>query len=281
MGHAVKNWFRLSSKPSSTEIACSEDGLFVGDVPLLERTTGSGNVDEWRPRNAVDLNTDLSKRFGLPIDCQNKMAGLAAVARALNRGDLAHAQMAALHLRIPAPQPLTKSAHSTKEIVELAMKLHASGMLKADWDSEKHPRWLAGTPDGVGGEFAPAGSGNASTNQSGASLMHVQLAIPVPPMDVPFPEFGPLPFEILPPPVAVPQAIPRELPRNPYPRNPKCAEEWAEAEEFCEQLRKKRKLGRGDDGRNRGFGQWMSECLKGRVSAECGGNSTDAFEVIA
>jgi hypothetical protein len=129
MGHAAKNWFRLSSKPSSTEIACSEDGLFVGDIPLLEKGAESGNTYQWRPRAVTDLNADLSKRFGLPIDCESKIAGFSAVARALNRGDLALAQMAALHLRIPTPKPLTKSVHSTKEVVELAMRLHASGML--------------------------------------------------------------------------------------------------------------------------------------------------------
>lgn len=144
MGHALNNWFRLSAKRTGSGIFCSSDGLFVGDVPLLERVRQKNGAEEWQPRRTADSNTDLDKLFGLPIECAGKIAGIAAVARALNRGDIALAQMAALHLQIPDPPLLTKSPHSPKEIVELALRLNASGMLKADWDPDKHP---AGPPE--------------------------------------------------------------------------------------------------------------------------------------
>jgi hypothetical protein len=51
----------------------------------------------------------------------------------------------------------------------LARRLRSSGMLKADWDPTQHPRWPAGSPGGIGGEFAPAGTAYddaTSTEQS-------------------------------------------------------------------------------------------------------------------
>ncbi|MGD0190859.1 MAG: hypothetical protein ABSD74_08970 [Rhizomicrobium sp.] len=270
-------WLRLSPKPNAAGIFCDQEGLFVGGVPLVERICHAGGVDQWQSRLTSELDHDLSKLFGLPVDCRQKIAGIDAVARALNRGDVAMAQIAALNLQIPDPQSLVKMSRSPREIAQLASRLRASGMLKAEWDADEHPRWPAGSADSIGGQFAPAGSGTDS-GVSGGSLIPVQLAppIPVPPLEIPFPRFGPLPSEIFPP---VPIPInPRELPRNPFPRNPKCAEEWAAAEAYCEKLRKEKKLTRGDDRRNRGFGEWMHQCLMGQVTEECGGNKIERFE---
>ena len=105
-----------------------------------------------------DLNRDLSKRYGIPIDINAKSGGLIAIARALNRGDLLYAQITTLHQQIPDPPPLTKSAQTMGDIVALAQQLRASGLLKADWDPLKHPRWPPGTPGSIGGEFAPRGT---------------------------------------------------------------------------------------------------------------------------
>lgn len=99
--------------------------------------------------------------------------------------------------------------------------------------------------------------------------------------EIPLPRLGPAPSEILPPPIAVPRTNPKDLPTNPEPHNPRCVEEWAEAREYSEILRRQKKLESGDDRRNRGFGKWMYQCILGRVSQECGGNSTSAFAPIA
>lgn len=191
-------------------------------------------------------------------------------------------QIIALHLRIPDPPSLSKSEQSVGQIINLAVRLLESGMLKADWDPGKHPRWPAGSAGGIGGEFAPVGEGTEAS-ASNSSLIPVQEVIPFPaePFEFPIPRMGSPPSEVLPPPIAIPQPNTKDLPKNPYPRNPRCVEEWAEAQEFCERLRKGKKLGGGDDRRNRGFGKWMSECIMGRVSEECGGNSTTAFAVTA
>jgi hypothetical protein len=50
-----------------------------------------------------ELNRDLSKRYGVPIEFDAKLEGLAVIARALDRGDLLLAHVATLHLQIPDP----------------------------------------------------------------------------------------------------------------------------------------------------------------------------------
>jgi hypothetical protein len=162
--------FVLSDGPG-TGISCGKNGVFAGAVPLLERIScaGPGRHDQWQPRPVSEINHDLSKCFGLPIDFNQKIGGLQTIARALSRGDIIHAQMATLHLEIPDPPTLAKAAQTLGKIIDLARRLHASGLLKADWDPAKHPRWPAGSPDGVGGEFAPAG---AASDATGGNPVH-------------------------------------------------------------------------------------------------------------
>ena len=63
-------------------VSCSADGLFVGGVPLLERTYSAGGLEQWQPRPASELNRDLGQRYGLPIDFNTRMSGLAEIGRA-------------------------------------------------------------------------------------------------------------------------------------------------------------------------------------------------------
>ena len=94
--------FGLSNQRGSG-VWCGEDGVFAGEVPLLEHCDAGSAPDQWRPRAISDLNREFSKLYGVPVEFGGKSAGLAAVARALNRGDLFHAQIATLHLQIPEP----------------------------------------------------------------------------------------------------------------------------------------------------------------------------------
>jgi hypothetical protein len=271
--------FALSGVPD-TGVFCGENGVFVGAVPLLERVCGTaqGGHHQWQSRPVSDLNRELSTRYGLSIEFGGKIDALRAVAQALGRGDIIQAQIATLHLQIPDPPALAKSIQAWDDIIDLAHRLRASGLLKADWDSAKHPRWPAGSPGGIGGEFAPAGAtadtvgadeqhtrGDSAAVQS-APVIPAQTTIPVP-FDFPIP---PLPSEILPPP-AIPDIYPRDLPQNPYPDRPECEQEWAEARSFCLRLKAQGLLGRGD---YRGMGRSVSECITGQVSEDCGGNST-------
>jgi hypothetical protein len=262
--------FELSEMPGRG-ISCGKDGPFVGEVPLLERLRGPNGSEQWQPRRMADLNRDLSKRYDLPIEFGAKIAGLAAIARALDRGDLFHAQIATLHLQIPDPPPLTKTSQTTSDIFDLARRLQSSGLLKAEWDPAKHPRWPAGSPGSIGGEFAPSGSatGDSTAGALSLPLTPAQLTIPVP-FEVP----GgiPLPSEILPPPILPPNINPLTIPRNPYPGRRKCVKEWAEATQDCLDLWADGQLGTDD---YRGMGKTLHECIMGRVSQDCGGNRLD------
>ena len=139
--------FRLSNEG----VRCDPGGLFVGGEPVLERPPAPGGGLAWTVIPADRLNRDLSARYGFPVDLATKRAGLAGVARALERGDLARAQVGALLLRFPDPPPLVKG-DSARDSATLAKQLVESGLLKADWDASKHPR--TGEPPNPGW-FAP------------------------------------------------------------------------------------------------------------------------------
>ncbi|HTW33059.1 MAG TPA: hypothetical protein VMD53_00470 [Rhizomicrobium sp.] len=147
--------FRLSSK-DGLGVRCDEDGAFVGDVALLERI---GN--EWAPRGGEELSAALSKTYGLPVDVSAKEKGLATVARALNKGDVARAQLATLFAHFPDPPSLAKRARSQDEIIKLALALDWASLLKIN--TLHYP---AKTPGGKGGQFAPK---DANTNQDAQS----------------------------------------------------------------------------------------------------------------
>jgi hypothetical protein len=155
--------FRLSSRRSDG-VSCDEGGAFVGAIPMLARTRRNGK-EEWRPRDCDDVSKELSAQYGLPIDISSKRGGLAAIAKALNEGDVVRAQVATVLLGIPRPPSVSKGAPSRQAMIELASDLRWSGLLKADWDSDKHPRWPAGAPDSQGGRFAPKGE-EAAAGQS-------------------------------------------------------------------------------------------------------------------
>jgi hypothetical protein len=131
-------------------VECDANGLRVGGVALLAR----GAKGDWRRRDEGDLNRQLSKRYGFPLDLGRKRGGIDAVAGALNNGELARAQVAALLLQLPDPP---SSADAEPDGLEkrrrLAYELADGDLLKADadWD-DKHPR--AGAPPNPGW-FAP------------------------------------------------------------------------------------------------------------------------------
>lgn len=124
-----ERWFRLSGEPGSG-VSCDEKGLFVGATPLLERTAGPDGRAEWRPRPWTGLNCDLGKAYSLPVDFGEKTGGLASVGRALDRGEIVLAQIAALLLQIPDPPALMKSEHDGSEVPGPALALQAGGLLR-------------------------------------------------------------------------------------------------------------------------------------------------------
>ncbi|MGD0763157.1 MAG: AHH domain-containing protein [Roseiarcus sp.] len=136
----LMRFFRLSEGG----VQCGEDGLFVGSTPLLLRSSRPSGGDSWVVRPSDELERDLGASYGLPIDVAAKHGGLTGVARALERGDLALAKIAAVLLQFPDPPSLAKGA-PPRGSVELAAQLFESGLLK-EWDESKHPR-LGGPPN--------------------------------------------------------------------------------------------------------------------------------------
>jgi hypothetical protein len=104
-------------------VACGGDGLFVGETALLERSGEQGSADQWRPRRLADLNSELARCYGLPVELSSRLGGLATVASALNKGDLARAQVAALHLQLPDPPSLAKGARDGDGLVVVGQPL--------------------------------------------------------------------------------------------------------------------------------------------------------------
>ncbi len=119
-------------------LACTDQGLVLGRTPLIERRHGRFVV---RDQSEIECLLSRAYRGGLPL--QRLMAGLANVAKALNSNDLCLANIAAVHLRIPALPD-----HAARQELEAADTLIKS----ADWNPALHPR--AGTPPNPGW-FAP------------------------------------------------------------------------------------------------------------------------------
>lgn len=142
--------FRLSQAGRS--ISCDMNGAFIGSIPLLKRVCTAGK-DPWEARNTRELSAELSTHFDLPIDFSSKAAGLNAIARSLNEGRVAHAQLVTLHLQFPEPPPLAKSA-APQAWIAFIHGLHSAGLLHRAWNPNQ-PRWPAGAPNSQGGEFAP------------------------------------------------------------------------------------------------------------------------------
>jgi hypothetical protein len=79
-------FFRLSERRGDG-VFCGEEGLFIGDTPLLEETRDDGERTAWRPRSQSELESQLGKSYGVGVDFGAKMSGAATIARALTDGD--------------------------------------------------------------------------------------------------------------------------------------------------------------------------------------------------
>ena len=165
--------FRLSEEG----VRCGEDEFLIGSAPMLVRGPRAGGGQGWMARPNEELSCELSACYGLPIDIASKSDGLAGVARALDRGEIALAQIAAVLLGFPDPPSLAKDAPARRSF-ELATQLLWSALLKGDWDPAKHPRtgarpnraWFAATGSEVRARGAAGGSGVVVGLADGAGI---------------------------------------------------------------------------------------------------------------
>jgi len=212
----ISRFFRLNVDG----VRCDERGLFVGGAPTLERSARPGGREGWTPRAAAALNRDLEACYGFPVDASAKQCGLTVVVEALERGDLALAQIAALLLQFPDPPSLTKDC-SAQGAEALAWQLIESGLLKADWDSAKHPR--VGEPPNPGW-FAPKDVGGVQVAENDAEPPPTMTDAPSKPIGV-----KPAQSEGAPP-APREEPAPPTGPREPEP-NPEAEREQPLAEE--------------------------------------------------
>jgi hypothetical protein len=140
-------WRLSEAGPDNLGLACTDDGLFLGGTPLIERHDGRFVV---RDRDEIERLLRRGHRYIGEAD--RLMPGLAAVARALNAGDRCLARIAAVHLRLPdLPNPAARDAMEAED--SLIKYARDGGSL--DWNPALHPR--TGTPPNPGW-FAPTGS---------------------------------------------------------------------------------------------------------------------------
>ena len=133
-------WRLSAGGDQNLGLCCSEEGLFLGRTPLIERRDGTYVV-----RLQADLDRLFRRAYGGEGAAARVMPGLATVGTALGQRNLALAQIAAVHLRLPdLPDILTRTA------LEAEDRLIKRG--SAAWDETRHPR--TGTPPNPGW-FAP------------------------------------------------------------------------------------------------------------------------------
>jgi hypothetical protein len=131
--------FKLSPLHNGGRVSRDELGPEVGSVRLMKRTLDECGDEVWAPRDAGILNSLLAAHYRSPIDIGDKMEGLRAVARALNKGDVTHARFVTIFLQFPDLPSFDDEAADRYD--ELLASLRWSGLLKADdeWN-KKHPR---------------------------------------------------------------------------------------------------------------------------------------------
>jgi len=145
--HAAWHMWRLSEAgEDNLGLACSDDGLFIGRTPLIEKRDGHFVVREQR-----EIEQLLSRAYRSEVAADRIMSGLATVARALNTNNQCLARIAAVHLRIP-----DRTARNAMEAMDVLIKYArdegAGG--GSNWNPAQHPR--TGTAPNPGW-FAPTG----------------------------------------------------------------------------------------------------------------------------
>jgi hypothetical protein len=123
----VITFFRLTNEPDGSGLSCTPDGLSLAGVPLLRKTeTG------FEPRSSHQIEALLEVAYGR--DSTRLQSSLAAIAEALNRGDLARAAITAVLTRTPE---LDRSAAARLTKVHKVFAKYYDPDEPRDW----HGRW--------------------------------------------------------------------------------------------------------------------------------------------
>jgi hypothetical protein len=149
-------WRLSEAGDDNLGLACSDDGLFIGRTPLIEKRDG-----HFVTRQQHDIEWLLTCAYRIEVRADRLMSGLATVARALNTNDQCLARIAAVHLRIPDIPDLT--ARNAMEAMDVLVKYaRDEGDGDSNWNPALHPR--TGTPPNPGW-FAPTGGAGESFSE--------------------------------------------------------------------------------------------------------------------
>ena len=150
----IRYWRLNERTQDNLGLACTEDGLFLGRTPLIERRDQRYVV---RERSEIERLLKRAYQSGPAIE--RLMSGLATVAAALNANDQCLARIAAVHLQIPTCRAKRRERASTEDIliksVDSSLVLRPARFRKASPDDPEHPGWPKGTEGGLGGKFRP------------------------------------------------------------------------------------------------------------------------------
>jgi hypothetical protein len=256
-------------------LSCDDEGVFIaGDVPLIFRHTTTLRGIFYRPRPALEIQTLLAAAYGAERDFSAPIAGLQLVARYMNESKWILAKIASVHLRLPegdddlalAKLLATQAGYLGKRCSDGDGRSGGPIRLATKRDVSDEPRIPAGQR---GGEWTTDRGNVTEQEVSNPSVIPAQAIAPPVPLPIPF-ELPLPPTEIAPFPFAIPGEGLKPPLVNPYPNKRKCVKEWEEAEKFCEEQRRQKKLKPGYGG----YGKDVERCILGQVSAECGGNPT-------
>ena len=112
-------------------VRCEESGLYVGATPLLERKASPSGRSGWRPRPLADLDRDLGVIYRKRVTFARKLSGLTTIASALDRGEIARAQIAAAPLGLPDPVEASALKSIPDQARILTSELKRAGILAA------------------------------------------------------------------------------------------------------------------------------------------------------
>ena len=127
----IDRTFRLAKGLDGLGLCCADDGVFLAGTALLRKTeTG------WAARPAGEIDALIQAAYGHEVDPGRLMAGLGAVAKALNDDDLGRAMIVSVQLRLPDVCP--DGAQRVARVDEILAKYNAQE--PRDW----HGRWTTG-----------------------------------------------------------------------------------------------------------------------------------------
>ncbi len=146
----IRVWRLSEAGPDNFGLACTDEGLALGQTPLVERRAGRFVV-----RERTEIEQLLKRAYRTEIAADHVMCGLATVAAALNANDQCLARIAAVHLKLPdLPSQDARNAVELEDVL-IKSQERRSEVQKASPDDPKHPGWPKGTEGGRGGQFRP------------------------------------------------------------------------------------------------------------------------------